>query len=96
MPANKPSLANLRRPRLLVRAARAGVADYKRSRDLTRLTQVPATARPDRVLSALVAEEERVEETRRAGHISYSFVRHIELLVALIADSQLHLGQDPA
>ncbi|WP_240794004.1 DUF6477 family protein [Pseudorhodobacter turbinis] len=30
-------LANLRRPRLLIRAARHGIQDYRRDRDLRRL-----------------------------------------------------------
>ena len=34
-------LADLRRPRLLIRAARFGVADYKRERDLRRLIKRP-------------------------------------------------------
>jgi len=32
-------LANLRRPRLLIRAARFGLEDYRRDRDLSRLLQ---------------------------------------------------------
>ena len=32
-------LANLRRPRLLIRAARFGLEDYRRDRDLSRLAR---------------------------------------------------------
>ena len=31
----------LRRPKILIRAARAGVADYRRDRDLKRLVKAP-------------------------------------------------------
>lgn len=80
---------DLRRPRLLVRAARAGLTEYSRARDLRRLMRVSQAPAPERALSELLAEEERVEATRRAGDASYSFVRHIELLIAMMAEVRL-------
>jgi hypothetical protein len=82
-------VAELRRPRLLIRAARHGLADYNRARDLRRLMLVTPVPTPDRALSALLAEEERVEETRRSGDASYSIARHIELLIAMMAEARL-------
>lgn len=91
-------VAELRRPRLLVRAARAGLADYSRRRDLGRVMRMGggASPAPERALSALLAEEERVEATRRAGDASYSFVRHIELLIAMMAEARLLPRPDAA
>lgn len=80
-------LANLRRPRLLIRAARFGLEDYRRDRDLRRI--VVNSANPDRILPALLAEEERLEQIRRAGDHSYPVARHIEVLVALMAEVNL-------
>ena len=80
-------LANLRRPRLLIRAARFGLADYRRDRDLRRLTGQIAT--PDRAVAQLISEEEQLEEDRRAGEASYSVTRHIEILIALISEIRL-------
>ncbi|WP_414897658.1 DUF6477 family protein [Rhodovulum sp. YEN HP10] len=83
------TLATLRRPRLLVRAARFGLADYRRDRDLVRLTQgqMPGNART--VLSWLIEQEERMEETRKSGDAGYSIARHVELLIALMAEARL-------
>lgn len=80
-------LANLRRPRLLIRAARFGLQDYRRDRDLRRLLSVPASA--ERNIPELLAEEERLEHIRQTGDINYPIARHIEVLVALIAEVRL-------
>lgn len=77
-------LATLRRPRLLIRAAHCGLADYKRDRDLRRLAC--GSVSPERVVPRLLAEEERLEETRRAGEASYCVAHHIEVLIALMAE----------
>lgn len=82
-------VSDLRRPRLLIRAARAGLAEYNRNRDLTRLMRIAEAPAPDRALSALMAEEERIEATRRSGDASYSFLRHIEVLIAMMAEARL-------
>lgn len=80
-------LANLHRPRLLIRAARFGLADYCRERDLRRLIDAPAT--PDRVVPRLLYEEERLEAIRRTGDAGYSVSHHIEVLIALMAEARL-------
>lgn len=82
-------LHNLRRPRILVRAARAGLAEYNRTRDLCRLTRTTSAPAPETALGVLVEEEARIEATRRAGDASYSFVRHIEILIAMMAEIRL-------
>lgn len=80
-------LANLRRPRLLMRAARFGLAEYRRDRDLRRL--VPMTGSPEDTVPRLISVEERLEATRLAGDASYSAARHIDVLIALLAEVQL-------
>ena len=82
-------LANLRRPRLLIRAARHGLADYRRDRDLTRLIWTTKTPTPRRALDALLASEAALEETRRSGEATYSVTRHVDILIALIAEARL-------
>ena len=79
-------LSNLSRPRLLVRAARHGIDDYRRDRDLRRLTD---QARPESALPRLVEQEEHLEATRLAGDASYSVSRHIEVLIALMAEVRM-------
>jgi Family of unknown function (DUF6477) len=80
-------LANLRRPRLLMRAARFGLGDFRRDRDLRRL--VDAAASPEETVPRLLSVEEALEATRVAGDASYSAARHIDVLIALLAEVQL-------
>ena len=80
---------NLSRPRLLIRAARFGLSDYRRERDLRRLIQPPAS--PEAALTRLLSVEDDMEQTRRAGDASYSIARHIEVLIALMAEARVVL-----
>jgi hypothetical protein len=80
-------LANLRRPRLLMHAARFGLGDFRRDRDLRRL--VDAAASPEETVPRLLSVEEALEATRVAGDASYSAARHIDVLIALLAEVQL-------
>ncbi|MEL5876864.1 DUF6477 family protein [Cereibacter sphaeroides] len=79
-------LAEIRRPRLLMRAARLGLACYRRERDLRRLVPDPE---PDRAMATLLAEERDLERRRQAGEATYSVTHHVEVLIALIAESRL-------
>ncbi len=85
-------LANLSRPRLLIRAARFGLGDYRRERDLRRLVAPhlnPAHFIPERAMPHLLDVEAQLEQTRRAGDAAYSVARHIEVLIALMAEARL-------
>ena len=79
-------LATLRRPRLLMRAARFGLAEYRRDRDLRR--HVGLNASPEDTVTSLMSVEARLEATRLAGDAAYSVARHIEVLIALLAEAQ--------
>jgi Family of unknown function (DUF6477) len=80
-------LATLRRPRLLMHAARFGLGDYRRERDLRRL--VKSIASPEVSVPRLIEVERHLEDTRLAGDASYSVARHIEVLIALLAEARL-------
>lgn len=80
-------LATLRRPRLLMRAARFGLAEYRRERDLRR--HVDSVTSPENTVTTLMSVEARLEATRIAGDAAYSVARHIEVLIALLAEAQL-------
>lgn len=82
-------LAELRRPRLLIRAARHGLADYRRERDLARIMAVPQAPAPERALPRLVSEEAMLEAMRQAGGTGYSLGRHVDVLIALLAEAAL-------
>ena len=84
-----PLLKALRRPRLLIRAARYGLMDYRRDRDLTRLLKGPRVPGPSQALSALMEQEARLEETRQSGDAGYSISRHVDILIAMMAEARL-------
>jgi hypothetical protein len=79
----------LRRPRILVRAAKFGLSDYVRDRDLKRMFAPEAPPRPGLAVIPLIAREAEIEAVRQAGGAAYSAVRHVEVLTALIAESRL-------
>ncbi|SIO17949.1 hypothetical protein SAMN05444722_0721 [Rhodovulum sp. ES.010] len=81
-------LARLRRPRLLVRAARFGLADYRRERDLARLLPGARPKSPRGLIDKLIDLEERQDARRRNGDAGYSYARHIEILIALMAEAR--------
>ena len=82
-------LSNVRRPRLLIRAARFGVQDYDRARDLKRVMKSSTAPSPARALNCLMTEEARLEEIRLTGDATYSVARHVEVLIALMAEVRL-------
>lgn len=89
MPDLHQKLESLRRPGLLMRAARFGLPDYRRDRDLKRLLPGQTSTSPEKVLPRLLSEEDTLEESRLSGDLSYSISRHIELLIALISEARL-------
>lgn len=89
------TLAEIRRPRILIRAARAGVLDYRRDRDLKRLLRDCKETAPHQAIRPLLAEEKRLEETRTNNAATYNVQRHVAVLTALIAEARL-LPAEPA
>lgn len=82
-------LAAMRRPRLLLQAARHGVYDYNRNRDLRRVLRAPACPAPEEAMNVLIEEETRLEEVRQSGDAGYNLVRHIEVLIAILGEMRL-------
>lgn len=83
------TMPRLHRPRLLVRAAKAGLSAYSRKRDLRRALKCEELPRPGAALSRLIAEEERLDQARRADAADYDVQHHLLLLIALIAEAIL-------
>ncbi|MEM8789463.1 MAG: DUF6477 family protein [Pseudomonadota bacterium] len=78
------ALSALKRPRLLVGAARKGLLFYRRDRDLKAALRGSA---PGPVADRLLETEARLEEIRQAGTAGYSVSDHIAVLTALIAEA---------
>ncbi len=82
-------LKNLHRPRLLIRAARFGQQEYNRDRDLKRVMKTVNVPTPTRAVSGLIEQEADLEETRQSGDATYSVTRHVDVLIALMAEARL-------
>lgn len=82
-------LLALRRPRLLVQAARAGQADYRRDRVLPRLIPGPRPGGAGGTLRRLMELEQGLEDARRDGAATYPVAHHVEVLIALMAEARL-------
>jgi hypothetical protein len=89
MPEPQDQMNSLRRPRLLVRAARFGLSDYVRERDLKRMFAPDTPPRPGEAVKSLMVREAEIEATRQSGGAAYSAARHVEVLTALIAETRL-------
>lgn len=84
----KTQLTNLKRPKLLVRAARIGLKDYRRKRHLARILGGTVPTRASAVVMQLFDLENFQNSQRKTRDAAYSAARHIEILVALIAENQ--------
>ena len=80
-------LSNLRRPSLLLKAARLGLSNYCRDRDLTRLTGEPNIGGNGDLFAQLFEEEDYMEIKRKTGDAGYSIARHIAVLIALLSEA---------
>ncbi|MEX0319682.1 MAG: DUF6477 family protein [Ruegeria sp.] len=83
-------LSTLRRPRLLIRAARFGAQDYNRDRHLQRLLGYGSLPRSGAALMRLMEMERGVDEQRRNDDAGYSLVLHLDLLIAMVGEAQLY------
>ena len=80
-------LSQLRRPKLLIQAARLGQSDYRRERDLKRLGG--QGLQPHAVIAHLLDVEGGIEAERQSGAVGYSIARHIEVLIAVLAEARI-------
>jgi len=78
-------LEGLRRPRLLLSAAKFGIAEYNR-RQVERRSGGGEHKSAERMLVALIPVEEGLEAARKSGDASYVPSRHVEVLIAILAE----------
>lgn len=82
-------LNDLRRPRLLIRAARIGAQDYRRNPHLHRVLGFGVLPRPGAALMQLMEIEATLDENRRTQDAAYSVSRHVEVLTAMMGEARL-------
>lgn len=85
----RPQFASLRRPGLLVRAARIGAASFNRNRDLCRLLKSDELPEPAAALLRLRSEEAALNQARLECQAGYDLQRHVLLLIAIVAETAL-------
>lgn len=78
----------LHRPRLMMRAARIGAEDYRRSAHLPRLLGYGTLPGPGQAVMKLMTVEADLEHQRKTADTSYSLMRHLDVLIALVAEAR--------
>ncbi|MEL6640889.1 MAG: DUF6477 family protein [Pseudomonadota bacterium] len=80
---------DLKRPKILVRAARFGLDDYMRERHLKRCLKKENLPSPGQALIALLDIEKQLNSDRATKSGGYQVAKHIDVLVAIMAEAQL-------
>lgn len=82
-------LRELKRPGLLVRAARFGLDDYRRDSALRRVLKCEELPRSGEALMLLMELEDMLNTQRKDDAANYSPGRHISVLTALMGETRI-------
>ncbi len=82
-------LHKLHRPRLLIRAARAGANEYKRAQHLKRYLGHTPPPNSGPALLKLMELEAEIDQQRRSELEVYSLVKHVDILIAMMGEARL-------
>jgi len=89
----------LKRPRLLINAARIGSSDYRRELHLRRHLGADPFAKIPTALKKLIELEDNLNAARLQRSAEYSVSRHVDLLIAIMGEARLlrasHAGTPP-
>lgn len=85
----KDALCNVKRPKILLQAAKIGLTTYSRNRDLKRLFKVQEIPQPKQIIKRLLKNEMTLEEARRTGNAAYDMKKHIQVMTALLQEIYL-------
>ena len=77
-------LTTLQRPKLLIRAARTAIAEFRWGRDLRMVNGGNVSLNPQQLFETLMEEEHRLNEARVASDATYNVRKHIRILTALM------------
>lgn len=81
------TLENLKRPKILVKAAQIGQRHYQRKKNLCHILGCTKLPSPEAAVIRLSEREHVINEERLQSEASYSITRHISLLTALLVES---------
>ena len=82
-------LNQLRRPRLLIQAARAGCDEYRREAHLRRLLGHGDLPKSGEALLRLIEMEVDLNQQRREGAGGYCLIAHVDVLIAMMGEARL-------
>jgi hypothetical protein len=88
-------LDGLRRPHLLIRAARIGAEEYRRDIHLPRLLGRGALPRTLAALEQLMELEAAQDAARLRDEAGYSVMRHVEMMIAVIGEARILRATSP-
>lgn len=81
---SQAQLNTLQRPKLLIRAARAAIADFRWGRDLEGKKMQAGGAKLQQLFDTLMEDERHLNAERVAGDAAYNVRKHIRILTALM------------
>jgi hypothetical protein len=82
-------LDTLKRPRLLISAARIGAGQYRRDLHLSRHLDTSALPDSATALAELIDVEAELDAARRARRADYAVARHVDVLIAIMGEARL-------
>lgn len=82
-------LNEMRRPGLLLSAARHGAPHYRRDQHLAPHLGYGRIPGHGEALMRLMELESDMEARRKSGDNTYSVVRHVDLLIAIMGEAQM-------
>ncbi len=83
------TFSTLRRPRLLLQAARIGLQSYHREFDLRRQFAYGPLPRSGQALMSLMEIETVLNEQRVQGKVCYRPSNHVDVLIAVLGEAQI-------
>ena len=83
------TLDTLRRPPLLIRAARFGATEYRRAAHLRRHLGYGPLPRSGPALMRLIEIESELNEQRTTSNAGYSASRHVDVLIAMMGEARI-------
>lgn len=85
-------LRRIKRPSLLIKAARHGVDDYNRDVQLRRILKVEKLPKTGPAILQLIEIEQSMDIACTENHTTYAISRHVEVLIAIMAEARLLRG----
>ena len=81
-------LHKLRRPKMLMRAAQIGVAEYKRVAHLPRLLGYGRMPKQSEAILKLIEIEKNLKALREAGESANNLLRHVDVMIAIVGEAR--------